>query len=75
MVPIRWWWQRSRIRAEGHLVHLAEGHRRTMSGEGGGDFPKHSCVLIQLLSTTCQTIHNSLAGVEISLCGDSDTVE
>ena len=30
--------------AEGHLVHLAEGHHRTRSGEGGGDFPKHSSV-------------------------------
>ena len=32
-------------RAEGHLVHMAEEHHRTRSG-GGGDFPKHSCVLI-----------------------------
>ena len=36
------------------------------SGEGE-DFPKYSCVLIELVSTTCQTIHNSLAGVEMSL--------
>ena len=58
-------------RAEGHLVHLAEGHHRTMSGEGGWDFPKHSCVLIQLLSTTCQRINNSLSAAEMSLCSDS----
>ena len=29
----------------------------------GGNFPKYSCVLI--------ITHNSLAGVEMSLCGDS----
>ena len=29
--------------------------------EGGGDFTKHSCVSM-VVSTTCQTIHNSLVG-------------
>ena len=76
VVPVRWWWQRSR-QSQGPIGTLAEGHHRTKSGVGGGGFPNHMfrgwghlCVLIRLVSNTCQTIHNSLAGVEMSLCGD-----
>ena len=30
-----------------------------------------SCVLIQIVRTTCQRIHNSLSAAEMSLCSDS----
>ena len=35
-------------------------------GGGGGDVTNHSCVLIQLVSTMYQTIHNSLSGADRS---------
>ena len=47
-------------RAEGQLVHLAEEHHRTRSGgKRGGDFPKHSCVLIVSCAGSSQSLESS----------------
>ena len=40
-------------------------------GGGGGDATNHSYMLIQLVSTTYQTIHNSPSVVDRSVCGNS----